>query len=295
MNAVTISLPIGQGYSVSLHAGRLGAMSTIRIAVASTPLTTTIAEAVPAAVAAVEEAARLGARIVCLPETGIPGHRVQARAVPDVSADELESALGVVAEAAGRVGVVTIVGTERPTPLGREIVSVVFDADGSRLGVQAKTQIDPTEDPHYVPGSGRRVFTAAGMTFGIAICHEAFRYPEIARSLVLEGAQVVFVPHFVRTDDGSLPTAWCDAPNPYNEKAILCRALENTVYVAASNVAGLDQGSVTGIISPEGALVASLAYGEVGVAVADIDLDRATRLLALRWAPERNGAGVAQA
>ena len=34
-------------------------MSTIRIAVASTPLTATIAEAVPAAIAAVDEAARL--------------------------------------------------------------------------------------------------------------------------------------------------------------------------------------------------------------------------------------------
>ena len=42
----------------------------IRIAVASTPLTATLAEAVPAAVAAIEEAGRLGAAIVCLPETG---------------------------------------------------------------------------------------------------------------------------------------------------------------------------------------------------------------------------------
>lgn len=67
-----------------------------------------------------------------------------------------------------------------------------------------KTQIDPSEERDYVAGSGRRVFTAAGVTFGIAICHEAFRYPEITRSLVLAGAQVVFVPHYVTTDDGSL-------------------------------------------------------------------------------------------
>ena len=196
-------------------------MSTIRIAVASTPLTATLDEAVPAAVAAVEEAGRLGARIVCLPETGLPGHRDQPRPVPDVSADALDAALREVAAAARRAGVVTIVGAERPTPAGREIVSVVFDADGTRLGEQAKTQIDPTEEAHYVPGAGRRVFTAAGVTFGIAICHEAFRYPEISRSLVLAGAQVIFVPHFVITDDGSLPSRWCDASNPYNEKAIM--------------------------------------------------------------------------
>src|SRR5450631_3747284 len=91
----------------------------VRIAVASTPLTATLSEAVPAAVAAVEEAGRLGARIVCLPETGLPGHRVQARPVPDVSQDELDAAVAVVAEAARSAGVVTILGTERLTPAGR--------------------------------------------------------------------------------------------------------------------------------------------------------------------------------
>jgi predicted amidohydrolase len=263
-------------------------MSTIRIAVASTPLTATLDEALPAAIAAVEEAGRLEARIVCLPETGLPGHRVQARRVPDVSSAALEHALREVADVARRARVVTIVGTERPTPAGREILSVVIDADGTRLGEQAKTQIDPTEEADYTVGRGRRVFTAAGVTFGIAICHEGFRYPEIARSLVTAGAQVIFAPHFVTTDDGSLPTRWCDASNPYNEKALLCRALENSVYVAASNVAGPDQGSVTGIIAPDGTLAASLDYGTVGVIAADIDLDLADRRLALRWAPDRN-------
>jgi len=243
---------------------------------------------VPAAVAAVEEAGRLGARIVCLPETGLPGHRDQARDVPDVSAEAIESAVGEVASAALRVGVVTILGAERPTAAGREIVSFVLDADGTRLGVQAKTQIDPSEEAHYVAGTGRRVFEAGGAVFGVAICHEAFRYPEIVRSLVLGGAQIVFVPHYVVTDDGSLPTHWCHPANPYNEKAILLRAMENTVYVGASNVAGPDQGSLTCVIAPDGSLVASLGYGEVGVVAADVELDRADRLLALRWAPERN-------
>ncbi len=267
-------------------------MSTIRIAVASTPLTSTLDEAVPAAIAAIEEAGRLGARIVCLPEAGLPGHRSQVRPVPDVPGAALDDALDRVAGAAARAGLVAIVGAERPTERGREITSVVVGADGSRVGVQAKTQIDPSEEPHYVPGTGRRVFTAAGVTFGIAICHEAFRYPEISRSLVLAGAQVIFVPHFVTTDDGSLPSRWCDASNPYHEKALMCRALENTVFVATSNVAGPDQGSATCIVAPDGELVARMAYGAVGAVAADIDLDDATRLLALRWAPERTSPAV---
>ncbi|MFL5644130.1 MAG: carbon-nitrogen hydrolase family protein, partial [Chloroflexota bacterium] len=134
----------------------------------------------------------------------------------------------------------------------------------------------------------RRTFVAAGLTFGIAICHEAYRYPEVTRALALSGAQVVFVPHYVVTDDGSLPTRWCDAHNPYNEKALLVRALENTIYIAAANNAGPAQGSITGIIAPDGTLVASLPYGEVGVAAADIDLVAADRLIARRWDPERS-------
>jgi predicted amidohydrolase len=263
-------------------------MSTIRIAVASTPLTATLDEAVPAAVAAVEEAGRLGARIVCLPETALPGHRDQPRPVADVDAAAMEEALAIVGSAAARTGVVVIVGAERPTRAGREILSVVFDADGTRLGEQVKTQIDPSEEVWYVAGTGRRALTAAGLTFGIAICHEAYRYPEITRALALAGAQVVFVPHYVVTDDGSLPTLWCDARNPYNEKSLLVRALENTIYVAAANNAGPNQGSITGIIGPDGSLVASLPYGEVGVVAAEIDLDAADRLIARRWAPERS-------
>jgi predicted amidohydrolase len=266
-------------------------MAAIRIAVASTPLTATLEEAVPAAIAAVEQAGALGAQLVCLPETGLPGHRMQVRRVHDITQGELDDALAAVAAAAARAGVVAIVGAERPTPAGREIVSFVLAADGGLLGEQVKTQIDPDEEPMYVAGSGRRTFTAGGLTFAIAICHEAFRYPEIVRGAVLDGAQVVFVPHYVTTGDGSLPARWCDAASPYNEKALMCRALENTVYVAPSNCAGADQGSATCVIAPDGSLVAQVPYGQVGVATADLDLALADGRIARRWAPERSGRG----
>ena len=267
-------------------------MARIRIAVASTPLTATLDEAVPAVIAAIRDAARLGAQIVCLPETALPGHRSQARPVPNVTAAEMDEALDAVAGGARKARIAAVVGFEQPTAAGREIAAAVFGADGTRLGTQAKTQIDPSEEPNYVPGIGRRTFAVDGLTFGIAICHEAFRYPEIARSLVLAGAQLIVVPHYVTTDDGSLPTRWGDPANPYNEKALMLRALENTVFVAAANVATPDQGSISGVIDPDGRLVASLDYGHVGVVAADLDLAAATRLLALRWAPERNAAAT---
>jgi predicted amidohydrolase len=268
-------------------------MPTVRIAVASTPLTATLEEALPPALAAIEEAARLGARIVCLPEANVPGHRMQARAVEEASEEAIEAALKKIGDAARTHNIVTLVGTERPTPSGRrELVQVVFDADGRRLGEQVKTQVDPSEEKMYVPGSRRRVFTAAGVTFGIAICHESFRYPEISRAMVLAGAQIIFAPHYVQTKTGALPERWLDPAAPYNEKALLCRAMENTVFVAAANIATPDQGSATCIIGPDGAQVAGVPYGRTGVAAADVELDRATRLIASRWAPDRSTAAV---
>jgi predicted amidohydrolase len=131
-------------------------MPTIRIAVASTPLLTNLAEAVPAAIAAVEEAGRQGAAIVCLPETVLPGHRMQRRPVEDATQDALAAALRDVAAAAARARVVTLVGTERPTPTGREIVQVVIDADGKTLGEQRKTQMDPSASRSATRCSGTR-------------------------------------------------------------------------------------------------------------------------------------------
>jgi hypothetical protein len=59
-------------------------------------------------------------------------------------------------------------------------------------------------------------------------------------------------------------------------------AVNSTVTMAAPN-----QGSITGVIAPDGTLVASLPYGDVGVVAADVDLALADRRLALRLAPER--------
>ena len=262
-------------------------MPTIRIAVASTPLTATLAEAVPAAIAAVEEAGRLGARIVCLPETAVPGHRLQPRDVPDVTQDELDRALDEIAVAVRRTGVVTIVGTERPTPAGREIVSVVLDADGGRLGDQVKTQIDPTEEPAYVAGSGRRTFTAGGPDV---------RHRDLPRGLSLPGDQ----PRArARRRTGGVRAALGDHRGRPAADALdrrvqpvqregpdVPRAREHGLRRAVQQ--RRPRGSATCIVAPDGSLVAQVPYGEVGVAAADIDLSLADARLARRWSPERN-------
>lgn len=259
-----------------------------RIAVASLPLTACLDDSVGAVTTAVERAAALGADILCTPEACLPGHRCQPGAVPHYPQGALDAALAAVADAACRHRVTTLVGTEQVTSAGREIACVVIDRSGAVLGHQAKTQLAPVEDGHYVPGRGRSVFTASGVTFGIAICTEGFRYPETVRWAARAGAQVVFHPHFEGSSTpGSPPRQWCDPGNSYHEKAVVCRAVENAVYVASCNYALADQRSATCVVDPEGGLAGRLGYGEAGVLAQDIDLARATREIALRYAPER--------
>ena len=65
------------------------------------------------------------------------------------------------------------------------------------------------------------------------------------------------------------------------------RARENTIYFASVNYALRFQESATSLIDPSGVCQAFLPYGEEGVLVQSVDLEKATGLLALRFAPER--------
>src|SRR6267154_2146159 len=59
--------------------------------------------------------------------------------------------------------------------------ALVINRDGTIAGFQDKVQLDPSEEGTYSFGSGRRVFQAGSLTFGVAICHEGWRYPETVR------------------------------------------------------------------------------------------------------------------
>src|SRR5262249_22151087 len=154
----------------------------------------------------------------------------------------------------------------------RQIAAVVVGADGELLGCQTKNQLDATEEPLYVPGTARRLFEVNGLKFGVAICHEGFRYPETVRWAAVRGAKVVFHPHCTGSDrTGTRPARWGAPEGPYYEKAMMCRALENTIYFASVNYAFRYPESATSLLGPSGECLAHLPYGEEGVLVCDID------------------------
>jgi predicted amidohydrolase len=222
--------------------------------------------------------------VVSFPECFVPGYRWPGTTPPPPDPAFLERAWAEVAHAASKARITVVLGTERVTDRDLQITALVINPDGTVAGWQDKGQIDPSEDDIYPAlATERRVFTAGPMTFGVAICHEGWRYPETVRWAVRRGAQVVFHPHAHVAEPGSYrPTTFADPANSFHEKAILCRAAENTCYFASVNCASEGSGITSAVARPDGTLQCYQPYGQEGLLVADLDLSAATGLLASR-------------
>ena len=195
----------------------------------------------------------------------------------------LARAWSAIAAAAAKANIAVLLGTERIADGALFATVLVVNADGTFAGFQDKVQIDPSEESTYTPGSSRKIFQAGPLTFGIAICHEGWRYPETVRWSARRGAQVVFHPHFDVAEPGSYwPSTFADPANTFHEKSMLCRGAENTCYFASVNCACEGSPTTSAIVRPDGTLLSYQPYGKEGFLIADLDLAAATGLLASR-------------
>ncbi|MGD9712987.1 MAG: carbon-nitrogen hydrolase family protein [Thermomicrobiales bacterium] len=221
--------------------------------------------------------------VVCFPETYIPGLRGLDFEVPPPDQQRQEGALVRIAAAAKEHAVAAIVGMEWETDGRTFNLAIVVAADGSVLGTQTKNQIPPSEEPYYVAGTERALFEIDGVPVGVTICHEGWRYPESVRWAAENGAKVVFHPQLTGSDLlGPTISRWGDPDAPYYEKAMVMRALENTVWFASVNYALQYQESATTVVDPEGQVAAFVPYGQEQLLVYDLDLAAATGFYALR-------------
>ena len=261
-------------------------MLPFRLALANLQFPSTPDESVSLAEQAIARASTERAGLICFPECFVPGYRGGGKPVPPPDPAFLDRAWSAIAAAAARAGVAVVLGTERVVGEALVPTALVIDRDGSIAGFQDKVQIDPSEEPIYSPGSGRRVFQTGPLTFGVAICHEGWRYPETVRWAVRRGAQIVFHPHFHQAEPGSYrPVSFADPANSFHEKAALCRAAENTCYFATVNYASDGSPTTSAVVRPDGTLLNYQPYGEPGLLIADVDIAAATGLLAARFRP----------
>src|SRR4029079_5149665 len=153
------------------------------------------------ALSRIGEAAAAGANIVCLQELFAGQYPCQTE--DHVRFDQAEPIPGPTSEAlaaAAREHGVVVVGSlfERRAAGLYHNTAVIFDADGSQLGMYRKMHIpdDPLyyEKFYFTPGDlGFRSFDTKFGRVGVCICWDQW-YPEPARLTALTGADSIFYP-----------------------------------------------------------------------------------------------------
>ncbi len=156
----------------------------------------------------------------------------------------------------------------------------IADADGSILGVYRKSHIPDgpgyMEKYYFRPGdTGFKAWSTRYARIGVGICWDQW-FPEAARAMMLEGAEVLFYPTAIGSEpyDNNLDThlMW--------QRAMQGHAVSNAVPVVAANRIGLEDNDGAAqrfyghsfIADHTGALVESLGATEDGVLVHTFDL-----------------------
>ena len=133
-------------YAISRQSTALEQLTTTLAAVRTLAFRATPEQWTTLAVEAIVRGAAAGAGIVCFPDCYVPGYRARDRHIPPPAAAFLERAWSTIAAAAARSQIAVVLGTERLVRGTLLATALVIDAQGERLGFQAKVMIDPSED-----------------------------------------------------------------------------------------------------------------------------------------------------
>lgn len=147
--------------------------------------------------------------------------------------------------------------------------SLVFNRKGELVYEYSKIHLVPMlNEPLYLEGGKNKVeiFELDGVKMGLIICYD-LRFPELSRKLALDGAQVLFV-----------PAEWPKPRTNHWVTLLTARAIENQMYVVASNnVGSLDEVVYTGsslIVDPWGEIIAKGSEEKEETLTAEINGER---------------------
>ena len=231
----------------------------------------------------VEEAARNGAQFICLPELFRTRYFPQQIGIHAESFAETipGDSTHIFSEIAKKYKVVIIVPVFERTQSGRFYNSaVVIDADGSLHTQYHKVHIpqDPKffEKGYFYPGNRYLVHNTSYGKIAVLICYDQW-FPEAARCVSLEGADIIFYPTAIGNpytdppEEGDWQEAW--------ELIQRSHAIANSVHVVSVNRAG-QEGDIrffggSFICDAFGRLLAHAGDGEETI-TATVDLEMNT-------------------
>lgn len=210
-------------------------------------------------------ASAAGAKLLLCPECWLAGYNIPEDC--HALAEPMDgSSAGVISGLAKKYGLAIVYGyAERDAVTGEIFNSAqAIGPDGASLGNYRKTHLfGDFERALYRAGQAfAPPFAFAGWKIGMLICYDV-EYPEAVRSVALAGADLILIPTALTDEYACVP-----------DFIVPARSLENQVFVAYCNHAGVENGlSYLGgsrLTGPDGQSIVSAGRGDA-LLFAEID------------------------
>ncbi|MBN2098673.1 MAG: carbon-nitrogen family hydrolase [Dehalococcoidia bacterium] len=216
------------------------------------------------------QASEEGCDAVVFPEMADTGYDMKA--IVEKASTWDSGPLQLLQEMASQLGIWIVCGlSEREQGDVYNAVAVV-DRNGKLAARYRKAHLFTAvgEDRFLKRGDSLTLTTIEGMHWGVMVCYD-LRFPEMARSLALKGAEVIVVPSafpFPRVSH------WCTL--------LASRAIENQMYLVGANRAGAD-GDITfcgssRVVDPYGVVLASAPEAGEHLIFAEIKKSRVAEI-----------------
>jgi predicted amidohydrolase len=199
---------------------------------------------------AVERLAAAGCQLVVLPEMWSCGFAYRDLAALARRTPEVVEEMGRLSAAHGMV----LVGS-LPEPDGDKVCNTAYIMDrGTLSGKYRKIHLFSlmNEDRSFTGGDSWLVVDTSAGRLGVFICYD-LRFPELARRLAVEGAEILVV-----------PGEWPKPREEHWRTLLKARAIENQLFVVSANCCGvqgkLDFFGQSLIIGPKGEFLAEGGY-----------------------------------
>ncbi len=220
-------------------------------------------------VSRLEQTTADGAVLTVFPECALTGYCFDSRDQALPFAEAIPGpATGTMAQACAATGGYAVFGMLESDGDRLFNAAVLVGSDGV-IGSYRKIHLPYLGIDRFTDYGDRpfAVHEAGDLRVGMNICYDA-SFPEAARCLALQGADLIV-----------LPTNWPPGSQCTAASAINTRALENGVYYLAVNRVGVENGfpfiGHSRIADTTGATIADAASTEEEILYADIDLARA--------------------
>ena len=179
-------------------------------------------------------AAAAGARIICFPECSLTGYPMTDGAFAGLAQPLDGEWAQAIAALSGETGVMILAGLVEQAADGAVHNTHLVAHQGRPAGFYRKAHLSTPEARFFRPGQALPVFRLDELTFGIQICYDN-HFPEAARVLTLQGAEVIFSAF---ASPGPATPAGLAAKRERWLRYLTARAFDNSAYILAVNQVG---------------------------------------------------------